>query len=625
MRYIGRISASLFAGFAYFYWTMKLDYGQLYDGYHFLSLCFFCSIAWWIGRYYDENRHLNEELNVKKDDLQSLLDNVDAAIWSIDHKYNQVSLSKGFEKIIGIPIRAIYEDRTIWRKYIYHEDQPKVASFLEQFQKGMARTAEFRIITNQQIKWIEVKVSPIRNEKGDLVKTNGVILDITERKKAEKQIKKLAYTDSLTGLLNRTSLFIELNKKMQDKHEFVLLIIDFDRFKTINDAFGHLFGDLLLEQAADRLTMLLEKEDSCQIYRYGSDEFWVICPYSEKEHIAALAEKIVKALSKSFSVSGQEVLITPSIGISTCPHDTDQMDTLLVYADSALGIAKEKGRSNYQFFNSELYDQIQRKTELERELRKAIQRRELFLHYQPQVDMETNEVIGFEALIRWKSQAFGLVPPSEFIPIAEESGLISDIGEWVIKEACLQSNEWKKKGYGRFQMSVNISVKQFQKMDFVDTFKALIQETKMDPNFLQIEITESIMQNTQKTKQILARLKVLGIRVSIDDFGTGYSSLSVLKELPLDCLKIDQSFVRDVTTSKKEAAIVKNIIDLAHNLELSVVAEGVETVDQLLMLQQLGCRIGQGYLFSRPLSQKKAEELIWRARSEQGSIYKINA
>ena len=624
MRYIGRIGTSLFAGFAYFYWTMKLDYAQLYNGYHFLSLCFFCSIAWWIGRYYDENRHLNAELNGKKDDLQSLLDNVDAAIWSIDHTYNQVSLSKGFEKIIGIPIRAIYEDRTIWRKHIYHEDQLKVASFLEQFQQGMARTAEFRIIHNQQIKWIEVKLSPIRNEKGDLVKTNGVILDITERKKAEKQIKKLAYTDSLTGLLNRTSLFIELNKKMKNKREFVLLIVDLDRFKTINDAFGHQFGDLLLEQAANRLVTLLAKENG-QVYRYGSDEFWLICPHSEKEKIAEIAEIVIKALSTPFNVSDQEIKITPSIGISACPHDTDDMDTLLVYADSALSIAKEKGRSNYQFFNSDLYDQIQRKTELERELRNAIRRGELFLQYQPQVDVETDQVIGFEALIRWKSQLFGLVPPSEFIPIAEESGLISDIGEWVMKEACLQSNRWKEKGYGRFQMSINISVKQFQKMDFVDTFKALIEETRMEPDFLQIEITESIMQNTQKTKQILDQLKALGIRVSIDDFGTGYSSLSVLKELPLDCLKIDQSFVRDVTTSKKEAAIVKNIIDLAHNLELDVVAEGVETVDQLMMLQQLGCRIGQGYLFSRPLSQKKAEELIWRVQPEQGSIYKINA
>lgn len=621
---MGRIGTSLFAGAAYFYWTMKLDYREFYHGYHLLSLFFFCAIAWWIGRYYDENRNLNEKLKAKKDDLQSLLDNVDAAIWSIDYKYNQVSLSKGFEKIIGIPMQAIYEDRMVWRKHIYHEDQMKVASFMEQFQKGTARTAEFRIVDNEQIKWIEVQVSPIRNDKGELVKTNGVLLDITERKKAEEQIKKLAYTDSLTGLLNRTSLFIELNKQIQNKQEFVLFVVDLDRFKTINDTFGHQFGDLLLKQAANRLAMLLAKEKG-RVYRYGSDEFWLMCPYSEKEKIAEIAGIVIKALSIPFNVGGQEIKITPSIGISACPHDTDDMDTLLVYADSALCIAKEKGRSNYQFFNSDLYDQIQRKTELEKELRKAIQRRELFLQYQPQVDVETNEIIGFEALIRWKSQTFGLVPPSEFIPIAEESGLISDIGEWVMKEACLQSNKWKQKGYGRFRMSINISVKQFQKMDFVDTFKLLIEETRMEPNFLQIEITESIMQNTQKTKQILDQLKALGIRVSIDDFGTGYSSLSVLKELPLDCLKIDQSFVRDVTTSKKEAAIVKNIIDLAYNLELSVVAEGVETVDQLMMLQQLGCQIGQGYLFSKPLTQKKAEELIVREQSKQREIYKIDA
>ncbi|WNS82231.1 EAL domain-containing protein [Domibacillus sp. DTU_2020_1001157_1_SI_ALB_TIR_016] len=612
MKYIGRIGTPLFADFAYFFWTMKLDFAELYNAYHLLSLFFFSIIAWWIGRHYDYNRNLNEKLKEKKNELQSLLDNVDAAIWSIDYGTNRLSLSKGFEKILDVSLQDAYTERTLWRKYLYHEDYQKAVHFLRSYKDNKeeaVQTAEFRIVSNGQMKWVEVKLSSIRNEKGELVKTNGVIMDITERKQAEERIKHLAYIDSLTGLPNRTSLFIDLNKRMQEGKETALFIIDLDRFKTVNDSFGHLAGDTLLKEAATRFKSALLEENG-SIYRFGGDEFWLVCHETNNVQLTLLAEKLLQTLTLPFMIQDHEIVITPSIGISTFPADANSMDTLLVYADSAMHIAKEKGRNNYQFFNSSLYNKLQRKAALEKELRRAIWKEELFLHYQPQFDLATSQITGFEALIRWKNERFGSVSPSEFIPIAEESGLITSIGEWVLKEACLQSKRWEQQRYGRFSMSVNISVQQFQNRHFVDTFKALIRETHMEPSLLQIEITESIMQNTQETKHILDQLKEIGVKVSIDDFGTGYSSLSVLKELPLDCLKIDQSFIRDVTTSKKEAAIVKNIIDLAHNLELNVVAEGVETEGQLCMLKKLGCQTGQGYLFSKPLLHQEAEELL---------------
>lgn len=618
MKYIGRIGTPLFADFAYFFWTMKLDFAQLYNGYHLLSLFFFSIIAWWMGRHYDYNRNLNEKLKEKKNELQSLLDNVDAAVCSIDYGTNRISLSKGFEKILDVSLQDAYTERTLWRKYLYHEDYQKAVHFLRSYkdnEEAAVQTAEFRIVSNGQIKWVEVKLSSIRNEKGELVKTNGVIMDITERKQAEERIKHLAYIDSLTGLPNRTSLFIDLNKRMQEGKETALFIIDLDRFKTVNDSFGHLAGDTLLKETAARFKSALLEENG-SIYRFGGDEFWLVCHKTNHVQLTLLAEKMLQTLTSPFMIQDHEIVITPSIGISTFPADAKSMDTLLVYADSAMHIAKEKGRNNYQFFNSSLYNKLQRKAALEKELRRAVWKGELFLHYQPQVDLATGQITGFEALIRWKNERFGSVSPSEFIPIAEESGLITSIGEWVLKEACLQSKRWEQQGYGRFSMSVNISVQQFQNRYFVESFKALIRETHMDPGLLQIEITESIMQNTQETKHILDQLKEIGVKVSIDDFGTGYSSLSVLKELPLDCLKIDQSFIRDVTTSKKEAAIVKNIIDLAHNLELNVVAEGVETADQLCMLKKLGCQTGQGYLFSKPLLHQEAEKMLVREQQK---------
>ncbi|WP_050180609.1 putative bifunctional diguanylate cyclase/phosphodiesterase [Domibacillus robiginosus] len=612
MAYIGRIGTPLFANFSYFFWTMKLDYSQFYNGYHLLSLLFFSAVAWWIGGQYDHKRQVNEKLKEKRNELQSLLDNVDAALWSLDYRTNRFSLSKGFERILGIHIENAYDWEAIWKKYIYHEDFKKMADFLEQYradEKKLVNTIECRISDGQQIKWVEIKLSPVRNEKGELIKTNGIILDITDRKESDEQIKALAYTDTLTGLPNRTALFWDLNERMRAGKETALLIIDLDRFKMVNDSFGHRAGDVLLKEAAGRFESVL-REGEGAIYRYGGDEFWLIGYDTNKVRMTLLAEALLETLTAPFEIQGHDIVITPSIGISTSPADAEKLDTLLMYAVSAMRIAKEKGRNNYQFFDSVLYNRLQRKAALEKELQRAIWKSELFLAYQPQVDLVTGNITGFEALIRWKSSVFGNVSPAEFIPVAEESGLITSIGEWVLREACLQSNRWYKKGYGRLGMSVNISVQQFQNRHFVETFQAIIQETEMDPAFLQIEITESMMQNTQETKWILDQLKGVGVKVSIDDFGTGYSSLSVIKELPLDCLKIDQSFVRDVTTSKKEAAIVKNIIDLADNLELNVVAEGIESADQLDMLRQLGCQTGQGYWFSRPLPECDADKLL---------------
>ncbi|WP_052712083.1 putative bifunctional diguanylate cyclase/phosphodiesterase [Domibacillus indicus] len=624
MNYTGRIGVALFAVLSYIQWTIGFEYNQLFHIRHVLSLLFFFVVAWQVGKYFDHSRYLGKALKENKDELQSILDNADAFIWSVDREYKNFSMSKGSEKTLGIPLKELNENPLLFAERIHEEDREKAYHFFGNLHQETVREAEFRIMDKEQSRWVEIKLSPIKNEKGEIVKTIGVTSDITERKKNEQQIKRLAFTDSLTGLPNRASLFADLKKCIEAGRETSLFILDLDRFKAVNDSFGHQAGDVLLRQVADRLNAAVAGPD-CRVYRYGGDEFLVGYRHSNGEEVIQMAQSVIQAFADPFDVNGHEVSITPSIGISMYPNDSEEMDTLFSYADSALYTAKEAGRNNYQFFNSGLFDKIQRRAAMEKELRRAIEKNELFLQYQPQVDLYSRQIDGFEALVRWKSGKFGLVSPAEFIPLAEETGLISKIGEWVLKEACLQTKVWQNQGLGSLKMSVNISVRQFQKKDFVESFHALIQETKMEPHLLQIEITESIMQNTYETNQILAHVKQIGVQVAIDDFGTGYSSLSVIKDLPLDCLKIDQSFIRGVTSSKKEAAIVKNIIDLARNLELDIVAEGVEHTGQLKMLKQMGCRVGQGYLFSKPLHKDEAGRLLAEEQKKYENAYRADA
>ncbi len=437
-----------------------------------------------------------------------------------------------------------------------------------------------------------------------------VARDITERKQAEKTIKQLAYYDSLTGLPNRNQFQHYFNNVLatRSKQSFAILFLDLDRFKIINDIQGHFVGDLVLQKAANLLKNAVGGDST--VSRHGGDEFVILLENADKPKVTEVAKRILAEFSPPIVVNEQEYFVTPSIGISMYPHDGFDEATLLKNADKAMYLAKERGKNNYQFYSRKFDRLSKRKIEMENSLRRALEKNELRLYYQPQIDLASGKLVGIEALVRWQHPTHGLVPPSEFIPLAEESGLIVPIGKWVLRTACEQAERWRNLRSSDFSIAVNISVRQFQDEQFVQSVVNTLDEVGLDPNCLDLEITESIMQNFEESTLILEKIKALGIRLSIDDFGTGYSSLSYLKYLPIDKIKIDKSFVDDIDQNEKQGAMVKTIIDMGHHLNFAVVAEGVETKEQNQFLTENGCDMVQGYYYSRPLPADQMEAFI---------------
>ncbi|MGA9227377.1 MAG: EAL domain-containing protein, partial [Mesobacillus sp.] len=400
--------------------------------------------------------------------------------------------------------------------------------------------------------------------------------------------------------------------------ELAVLFLDLDRFKIINDTKGHRVGDLLLKVVASRLKNAVQ--DKGLVSRQGGDEFIILLKGLNKAQVIEVAERILGEFSEGIDVENQEFFVTPSIGISMAPGDGQDEETLIKHADTAMYLAKERGKNNFQFYTNQLHGLSSRKMELENGLRKALEQDQLMLHYQPQVNLETGKIIGVEALVRWQHPENGIISPGEFIPLAEETGLIVPLGKWVLQKASAQNKEWHDKGFSSIPISVNISVRQLQEDRFIDTVKQILDQTGLDPSYLDLEITESIMQNSENTAMILNQLKDLGVTLAIDDFGTGYSSLSLLKHLPIDKIKIDKSFVDDIIHHANQGAMVKTIIDMGHNLQFDVIAEGVEEQEQVAFLLRNGCMIGQGYHFSRPLPPDAMEDLLKKNMDLEGIL-----
>ncbi|MFT5692332.1 MAG: diguanylate cyclase (GGDEF)-like protein/PAS domain S-box-containing protein [Oceanicoccus sp.] len=441
-----------------------------------------------------------------------------------------------------------------------------------------------------------------------------VFSDITLRKKNEEEMFFMANYDALTKLPNRimfhSVLQKSLNNAKRNNGKLAVLFIDLDRFKQVNDTLGHDAGDELLKQAAQRMLDNIRETDS--VYRLSGDEFTIILESLKHERNAEnIAKKIRSDFQREFNINNKKASIGTSIGISIYPNDADKSEELLKHADTAMYFAKTNGRNNYSFFDNKMNSKAERRNTLEIELRKALSLNQIFLCYQPKVDSHTFEIMGFEALARWHHPDLGAISPSEFIPIAEESGLIEQIGIYIFREACLQLKKWHQLGYKNINMAINVSAREFQLSDYALNVAKILDQIKIDPIFIELELTESlVMENPDKTILMLDVLKNLNLSLSIDDFGTGYSSLSYLRSFPLDVLKVDQSFVRELGENKDGLAITAAIISMAHNLGLKVIAEGVETNKQLSMLQELKCELIQGYLFSTPLTPAKAEEQL---------------
>lgn len=466
--------------------------------------------------------------------------------------------------------------------------------------------------------WCELSMAPVCGASGQATHFIGILNDVTDRVNYETQLQHLASHDELTGLANRHLLADRLGQAITyacRSHRLVaVMLLDLDRFKVVNDSLGHGTGDSLLKVVADRLSACARPGDT--VARLGGDEFVVVmADVAQENDVAHLVRKVLDVLAQDIRVMGHDVVATASLGIALYPRDGEEAETLLKHADVAMYRAKEMGRNSFQFYTPEMNARTLQRLELEGLLRRALERNELVLLYQPKVELEHGRVVGAEALIRWRHPRLGMVSPAEFIPLAEETGLIVPIGDWVIQEACKQLRKWQDEGMAAIGVAVNLSARQFGQEDLPKVVAQALRLSGVDARCLELELTESaVMKEPQRAVTTLIELKRIGVRLSLDDFGTGYSSLNYLKRFPIDALKIDQSFVRDIPADPDDAAIAVAVISLAHGLRLGVVAEGVETEEQLAFLRRHGCDEMQGYYFSRPLPADQFAMLMHEGR-----------
>ncbi|MDA8415063.1 MAG: EAL domain-containing protein [Desulfobacteraceae bacterium] len=576
------------------------------------------------------NNSLEQRVEARTQELQrsyefsrTVLDSVIDPISIIDiESFNIVAANKVFLEEVGLTEQEVI-GKTCY-EITHHRTKPceaphDICPLTDCLQSGDHATAEHtHFMPNGDARTVEVLTSPIRNAGGKIIQAVHIQRDITERRQSEEKIRSLAFYDTLTGLPNRSFhrelLIRAIAHAKRNSKTMATMFLDLDGFKKINDSLGHDMGDELLRLTAERLLSCLRGSDGIArvneensansvVSRLGGDEFIILLNEIAHDTDASLvARRLLKAFEQPFSLNGNDVHITASIGISLYPADGETSEELLKCADIAMYHTKAHGKNNFHFFSSAMNREAVKRLSLENDLRLALEKGEFLLHYQPKIFATDRRISGMEALIRWQHPRSGMIPPLDFIPIAEETGLIDLIGQWVLREACTQNKKWQDSGIVRIPVAVNLSLHQIKNRNIVNTIKEILEETGLEPGFLELEITESIaMHNPLTTITILKELQDMGVRISIDDFGTGYSSLAYLRQLPLDTLKIDRSFVNAITTKPDDAVIVRTIIAMAHSLNLSVVAEGVETEEQYAFLQSFNCDEIQGYLFSRPV------------------------
>jgi len=485
----------------------------------------------------------------------------------------------------------------------------------EVFANGTPRSADLHWHSaDGQHRILHVLLAPERDATGNVISVIGMGQDVTKTIESQNRIHHLAYFDSLTDLPNRALLIDRIGQTAAEAHRhgypFGLMMIDLDHFKEINDTLGHALGDALLCEAAKRLAECVRNSDT--VARLGGDEFAILLSeIREPENITSIAYKILQSFAHPFQIADKELFITSSIGIAVYPTDSASVEDLLKYADSAMYQAKKLGRNNFQFYSAALTIRASERHLLATALHTALQKQELELYFQPIVDLQTQTIVGAESLLRWNRNASEIVPPDKFIEIAEDSGLIIPIGEWVLQTACKAVVKWNSGPSEPIRVAVNLSTRQFLHNDLIGSIERILAETGCKPAWLKLEITESLLlEDTKEIQEMLQQLHDMGLFISIDDFGTGYSALSYLNRFPVSELKIDQSFVKDVTVDADRGSVVQAIVSLAHNLHKNVVAEGVETLEQAMFLKSIGCAQAQGFWFSQPLPLAALEKLL---------------
>ncbi len=548
--------------------------------------------------------------------LMMMLEHLPVIAFAVNVKNELIFASKHFVKFMGVPdsLESVTDPKSLFPPVIRN----RIETILKEFRSESMKweiSINHKDGTRQTYAMQSFKINNGEPVILTLGATSSCDLSIDEAlRDQQSQIAYMAFHDPLTGLANRSLFYDRMEKSLsrakRNNTNLALLLIDIDRFKNINDSLGQEAGDLFLKKVADILKNVLRDTDT--IARLGGDEFIVVLEnVNDALSIENVAQKLLDSLAKPVSILGNEITCTASIGISLFPKDGQSTDKLLRSADLAMYRAKSSGKNRLQFFLSAMTDTAMNYLLLENELRKAIEKNDLVLHYQPQIDLSTNQIVGVEALVRWEHPVRGLISPMEFIPLAEETGLIEPIGEWVLYHACKSFSRWKNKGLDLGKIAINLSARQFRQENFENILENILVKTGLAARYLELEITEtSVMENAGKTVNLLHDLNKMGLSLAIDDFGTGYSSLSYLKKFPIHKLKVDRSFIKDVDRDEGGAAITKSIIDLGHNMSLEVIAEGVERETQKKWLIDKGCDQVQGYFYSKPLSEDELMRLV---------------
>ncbi|SEB75332.1 EAL domain-containing protein [Paenibacillus sp. GP183] len=563
------------------------------------------------------NKHIYK-IEESKQRYKSLFDHNPDIVFTLDLSGKFTSVNPMFEKLLGYSQESVLDVNLL--EYLKSEEKEEAVLHIKQALLGIPQQFSLSVSAKDgTIRELFATCGPtVVNDQ--IVGIYGIFKDITAQKEAERLIHKMAYFDAITGLPNRSKFqeyMVETLEIVRNHSLAGLMFLDLDQFKQVNDTLGHHTGDLLLVDVSKRIIQSVA--EGSIVSRLGGDEFTIILPnLSSTEEAIQTAEAILKALAEPFYLQNKEIYITTSIGICIYPHHGAEVGTLIKNADASMYRAKESGGNTYHVYSHDIQEVNDAKHRIYSNLHKAIEREEFYLNFQPKLDLASGRINGMEALIRWENPELGSMSPAQFIPVAEESGLILSIGEWVLRSACAQNKSWQNDGFSPMVISVNLSSTQLQNDSLVSTIQHILQETKLDPQWLEIEITESILlHNTKHTMKVLKELKELGLSISIDDFGVGYSSLSYLKHFSFDYLKMDQSFINNLNTSPKDELIISGIIKLAHSLNIKVIAEGVESNQQLSYLREQDCDGVQGYLMSKPLSADKFIERVWGMTSSK--------
>ncbi|MGH2826543.1 MAG: putative bifunctional diguanylate cyclase/phosphodiesterase, partial [Actinomycetota bacterium] len=554
-------------------------------------------------------RESQEALQEQEENLRFLMDHVPAVVYKAEtgEQGRWLYVSPQIETLLGFTPEEWLADPELWWKQVHPDDRSRVRADEEATLTASgpkSGAVEYRMLTKDgRMVWVSDEATIVGDESGTALHWSGILSDVTRRKGLEDQLKHQAFHDPLTGLANR-ALFVDrvdhaLARGKRDGLRVAVLFFDLDDFKTINDSLGHNAGDQLLMAAAKRLQTCLRPGDT--FARFGGDEFAILLEDTSLSNATSVAYRLIDSLSEPFSVGGRDVMVRASVGIELGNARSIGSNELLRNADVAMYVAKSKGKARYELFDSSMHSAALHRLEVKADLKRAIDNEEFVLHYQPIVDLDEGALVGMEALVRWEHPVRGLIAPADFIPVAEETGLIVDLGRWVLREACRQAQAWPARGRG-VGLSVNVSTRQFLHPGMVEDAAGALWDSGLDPSLLTIEITESVLiHDNDAAIDKLRRLKEFGVRVAVDDFGTGYSSLGYLKRFPIDILKIDKTFIEGVGNGSEESAIAHAIIKLGGSLGLEVVAEGIELSEQIDALQMLRCERGQGFYFSKPL------------------------